>query len=65
MGPFNRWVTSTFLLVWLLLAIGFEECECGPSRQGLGKKYRWSAGQSRAGVHPPGIIARAANGVLP
>ena len=70
MGPFNQWVTSTFLPRGLLSAIetrriGFEECECGPSRQGLGKKYRWSAGQSRAGVHPPGIIARAANGVLP
>ena len=45
MGPFNQWVTSTFLPRGLLSAIetrriGFKECECGPYRQGLEVKCR-------------------------
>ncbi len=66
MGLFNQWVTSTFLLVWLLFAIvtrriGFEEFEIRPYRQGLGVKCRGSAGQHRTGAHPPGIIAQVAD----
>ena len=66
MGPFNQWVTSTFLSGWLLSSIetrriGFEECEFEPYRQGLEVKCRWSAGQHRAGAHPSGIIARVAD----
>ena len=66
MGPFNQWVTSTFLPRGLLSAIetrriGFKECECGPYRQGLEVKCRWSAEQHRAGAHLSGIIARVAD----